>query len=86
MSKIKQCAELIREIMMYSSIPERSKAESKLDSVIEAMLIFLDEEDLIEILNKALETLWKPRQPIFKEYVENKISYLTECMETINEE
>lgn len=54
MSKIKDCADLIIEIMTYSSNDDTIRVESKLNSVIESMLIFLDYDDLIEILDNRV--------------------------------
>lgn len=54
MSKIQECADLIIEIMTYSSKDEQIRNECKLNSVIESMLIFLDVDDLRDILSERV--------------------------------
>lgn len=76
MSKITQCADLIHEICYYSNKNEIIKTESKLNSVIESMLIFLDGEDLIHILNIVFDRLATRKYTHFNEYIEQKIKYL----------
>lgn len=84
MSKITQCADLIHEICYYSNKNEIIKTESKLNSVIESMLIFLDEEDLIHILNIVFDRLATRKYTHFNEYIERKIKFLRECLECID--
>ncbi len=77
MSKIEDCADLIIEIMTYSPNDETIRVESKLNSVIESMLIFLDYDDLIEILdNRVRPRLLPTKLIIWSDYINNKISDL----------
>ena len=77
MSKIEDCADLIIEIMTYSSNDDTIRVESKLNSVIESMLIFLDYDDLIEILdNRVRPNLLPTKLIIWGDYINNKISDL----------
>lgn len=81
MSKIEDCADLIIEIITYSSNDDTIRVESKLNSVIESMLIFLDNEDLIEILdNRVRPRLLPNKLIIWSDYINNKISDLKECL------
>jgi hypothetical protein len=77
MSKIQDCSDLIIEIMTYSSNDDTIRVESKLNSVIESMLIFLDYDDLIEILdNRVRPRLLPTKLIIWGDYINNKISDL----------
>lgn len=77
MSKIQNCANLIIEIMTHSSNDDTIRVESKLNSVIESMLIFLDYDDLIEILdNRVRPNLLPTKLIIWSDYINNKISDL----------
>lgn len=81
MSKIKDCADLIIEIMTYSSNDDTIRVESKLNSVIESMLIFLDYDDLIEILdNRVRPRLLPTKLIIWGNYINKKITYFRECL------
>ena len=74
MSKIKDCANLIASIMTYSDKNEQIKNESKLDSVLEAMLIFLDYEDIVEIINEKVVPCLLPKvYERWHDYIENKL-------------
>lgn len=46
MSKLQDCADIIKEIMMHNSDDVRL-AKNKLNVVFETMLVFLDHQDLI---------------------------------------
>ena len=77
MSKIQDCADLIIQIMTYSSNDDTIGVESKLNSVIESMLIFLDYDDLIDILdNHVRPNLLPTKLIIWGGYINNKISDL----------
>lgn len=81
MSKIKDCADLIIEIITYSSNDDTIRVESKLNSVIESMLIFLDHDDLIEILdNRVRPRLLPTKLIIWSDYINNKITDLRVCL------
>ena len=81
MSKIEDCADLIIESMTYSPNDDTIRVESKLNSVIESMLIFLDYNDLIEILdNRVRPRLLPTKLIIWSDYINNKIIYLRECL------
>ena len=84
MSKIKQCADLIHSICYYSDKNEVVRTESKLNSVIESMLIFLDEEDLIHILNIVYDRLAERKYKYINEDRDIKLNYLRECIKFNN--
>ena len=74
MSKIKDCADLIISIMTYSDKNEQIKNEAKLNSVLEAMLIFLDYEDIVEIINEKVVPCLLPQiYARWHDYIENKL-------------
>ena len=82
MSKLVDSANIILQIMTYSDNDNFIKTESKLDSVIETLLIFLDYDDLIDILdNKVRPRLLPNKLQIWNVYINQKIVYFTECME-----
>lgn len=86
MSKLVDSATLIWEIMTYSDKDDIIKSESKLNSVIEALLIFLDYDDLIDILdNKVRPRLLPSRLVIWNDYIKQKINYFRECLEDKDE-
>ena len=74
MSKIKDCVDLIASIMTYSDKNEQIKNEAKLNSVLEAMLIFLDYEDIVEIINERVVPCLRPQvYARWYDYIENKL-------------
>ena len=76
MSKLVESANLIWEIMTYSDKDDIIKSESKLNSVIEALLIFLDYDDLIDILDSKVRPRLRPnRLAIWNGYINQKINY-----------
>ena len=79
MSKIQDCANLIIEIMSYSDKNEQIKNESKVNSVLEAMLIFLDYEDMVNLLDERVIPCLLPK------IYERWHSYLEETINTYNE-
>jgi hypothetical protein len=86
MSKLVESANLICEIMTYSDKNDIIKSESKLNSVIEALLIFLDYDDLIDILDNKVRTMLLPsRLVIWYDYINQKINYFRECLEDKDE-
>ena len=86
MSKLVESANLIWEIMTYSDNDNFIKTESKLDSVIEALLIFLDYDDLIDILDNKVRPRLRPnRLVIWDGYINQKINYFRECLEDKDE-
>jgi hypothetical protein len=86
MSKLGESANLIWEIMTYSDKDDIIKSESKLNSVIEALLIFLDYDDLIDILNNKVRPRLRPnRGVIWHDYINQKINYFRECLEDKDE-
>ena len=86
MSKLVDSADIILQIMTYSDNDNFIKTESKLDSVIEALLIFLDYDDLIDILdNKVRPRLLPNKLKIWNGYIRQKIVYFTECLEDKDE-
>lgn len=86
MSKLGDSADIILQIMTYSDNDNFIKTESKLDSVIEALLIFLDYDDLIDILDNKVRPRLRPNKlQIWNGYIHQKIVYFTECMEDKDE-
>ena len=86
MSKLGESANLIFEIMTYCDKDDIIKSESKLNSVIDALLIFLDYDDLIDILDNKVRPRLRPnRLAIWNGYIRQKIVYFTECMEDKDE-
>jgi hypothetical protein len=72
--------------MTYCDKNDIIKSESKLNSVIEALLIFLDYDDLIDILdNKVRPILLPSRLVIWNDYIKQKIVYFRECLEDKDE-
>ena len=70
MSKLQDCAELITDIMKYSDDKELSINETKVTSVLEAMEIFLDEEDMVDILKKRVQPkLSKKKRAVWDDYI-----------------
>lgn len=82
MSKIQECADLIIGIMTYSSKDEQIRNESKLNSVIESMLIFLDVDDLRDILNERVVPHLLPTIHLrWYDYIKLKLKDWEECSE-----
>lgn len=76
MSKLQDCADLVKDIMMYSDDKEIIKNEAKVTSVLEAMEIFLDEEDLIDILKKRVQPkLTKKKRAVWDDYLNGIIKH-----------
>lgn len=81
MSKIQECANLIIEIMTYSSVDNQIANECKLDSVVESMLIFIDYEDLIEIITtRVIPRLLPKTNKRWYDWYTNKIRDWNECL------
>jgi hypothetical protein len=86
MSKLVEASTLIWEIMTYSDKDDFIKSESKLNSVIEALLIFLDYDDLIDILDNKVRPRLRPnKMQIWNGYINQKINYFRECLEDKDE-
>lgn len=86
MSKLVDSANLIWEIMTYSDKDDFIKSESKLNSVIEALLIFLDYDDLIDILDNKVRPRLRPNKfQIWNGYINQQINYFRECLEDKDE-
>ena len=82
MSKYNDCANLIIEIMTYSSADNQITNESKLDAVVESMLIFLDYEDLIEIITTRVVPRLLPKiNQRWYDWYNNKIVFWGECID-----
>lgn len=76
MSKLNECSDIIWETMTYNS-SDVILAESKLDAIIETMLVFLDEEDLLDIIeNRVVPRLLPKTNKIFYDYIRLKIESL----------
>lgn len=80
MSKISECADIIWNTMTYNS-SDVIRAESKLDAIIETMLVFLDEEDLLDIIeNRVVPRLLPKTNKIFYDYIRLKIESLRDSI------
>ena len=79
MSKLQDCAEIIKDIMMYNSNDVRL-AENKLNVAFETMLVFLDHQDLIDIVRGRVLPCLRPKQAaLFYDYITKGLSYWKEC-------
>lgn len=78
MSKWNDCAEKIYDIIANSSYDYRYRAEDILENVFDTMLIFINYEDLVEIVKKRVyPKVWKlvhsPYDTHWVTYLERKI-------------
>lgn len=86
MSKFQDCAEQIIEMMAYSCRENQILNEISMDNVIETMLIFLDYDDVLDIIeNRVMPRLLPKVKEIWFDYIKNKISFLRECNEDNDE-
>lgn len=86
MSKFNDCAVKIIEMMTYSSRDNQIQNEISMDNVIETMLIFLDYDDVIDIIeNGVIPRLLPKVNERWFDYIKNKISSLRECNEDDDE-
>ena len=78
MSKWNDCAEKIYDIIANSSYDYRYRAEKILENVFDTMLIFINYEDLVEIVKERVyPKVWKlvhsPYDTHWVTYLERKI-------------
>ena len=86
MSKFQDCAGQIIEMMTYSSRDNQILNEISMDNVIETMLIFLDYDDVLDIIeNGVIPRLLPKIKERWSDYIKNKISFLRECNEDNDE-
>lgn len=82
MSKLQDCAELVKDIMMYSDDKEIKKNETKVSSVLEAMEIFLDDEDMMDILKKRVQPkLSKKKRAVWDDYINGMLRHYKYILE-----
>lgn len=82
MSKLQDCAEIIKNIMMYNSDDVRL-AENKLNTAFETMLVFLDHQDLIDIVRGRVLPYLRPKQSaLFYDYITQNLAYWKECYDS----
>lgn len=82
MSKYQDCADLIIEIMTYSSKDNQIANECKLNSVVESMLIFIDYDDLIDIFTKRVISRLLPKvNERWYDWYTNKLESWKQCLE-----
>ena len=87
MSKFQDCAEKIIEMMTYSSRDNQIQNEIAMDNVIETMLIFLDYDDVLDIIeNGVIPRLLPKVNERWFDYIKNKISFLRECNEDMTDD
>lgn len=79
MSKYQDCAEQILSIMIYSDSDEYIRNETKLSQIFETMLIFLDYDDLIDIVKNRVIPKYNERNYKNKDkwilFLNNSIKY-----------
>lgn len=81
MSTYQDCANLIIEIMTYSSKDNQIANECKLNSVIESMLIFIDYDDLIDIFTKRVIPRLLPKiNERWYDWYTNKLEFFEQCL------
>lgn len=86
MSKIQDCAEKIIGMMTYSSRDNQIQNEISMDNVIETMLIFLDYDDVLDIIeNGVIPRLLPKVNERWSDYIKNKVNFLRECNEDNDE-
>ena len=84
MSKLQDCAELITDIMKYSDDKESSINQTKVTSVLEAMEIFLDEEDMMDILKKRVQPkLSKKKRAVWDDYINGILRHYKYILEDL---
>lgn len=84
MSKLQDCAELITDIMKYSDDKEISINQTKVTSVLEAMEIFLDEEDMVDILKKRVQPkLSKKKRAVWDDYINGILRHYKYILEDL---
>lgn len=76
MSKLQDCADLVKDIMTYSDDKEGVRNETKVTSVLEAMEIFLDVDDMIDILkNRVQPSLSKKKRVVWDDYINGMLRH-----------
>ena len=82
MSKLQDCADVIIGRIKYNSCEDCIKIECELSRLFEVMLIFLDYEDMIDILkNRVIPNLSKTKEKVYHDFFKNQINYWNECLE-----
>lgn len=79
MAKLNQCENLIYDIMLYGSNDPRLR-ENKINTICEAFKIWLDPDDVANILQSALNMylIRKKSDENFENFITSKINYLNE--------
>lgn len=84
MSRLQECAQLLCDLAVCEA-GELSRITCELDAAINAMLIFLDEEDVVEIITQRVLPMQEKRgRTELSEYWKEKVADLRECI--FNEE
>jgi hypothetical protein len=82
MSKLQDCAELVTDIMRYSDDKEGVRNETKVTSVLEAMEIFLDADDMVDILkNRVQPKLSKKKRAVWDDYINGMLRHYKYILE-----
>lgn len=82
MSKLQDCAELITDIMRYSDDKESDRNETKVRFVLEAMEIFLDADDMVDILKKRVQPkLPKKKRAVWDDYINGMLRHYKYILE-----
>ena len=80
MSVYQNCANKIIEMMTYCDKSNMVINEAELDDILESMLIFLDYEDMIEILeNRVIPRLLPKIYSLWYNYFTSKLKFWREC-------
>lgn len=82
MSKLQDCAELVTDLMRYSDDKEGVRNEIKVTSVLQAMEIFLDVDDMVDILKKrVLPKLPKKKRAVWDDYINGMLRHYKYILE-----
>ena len=82
MSKLQDCADLIKDIMTYSDDKEGVRNETKVSAVLEAMEIFLDAEDMWDILKERVKPkLSKKKRGVWDDYINGMLRHYKYILE-----
>lgn len=81
MSKIKDCAEIIYEVVTYGDKNDYPRMINNLRLAVESMMIFLDADDMIEIITNHVLPRVRKSNTLGIECLNNKLMSLKEMIE-----
>lgn len=80
MSKIQDCADLIITTMTFCDKENKNRNFSVMNGIFESMLIFLDYDDLIDIVKNRVIPNFQPNvNEYWFEYINGRLKYWDEC-------